>query len=59
MLYNLEDTIAAITTPPGTGAVGVIRISGPGAVKIVDKYFAPSAVDLFPKRLPTPWCTAG
>ena len=43
MLYNLEDTIAAITTPPGTGAVGVIRISGPGAVKIVDKYFAPSA----------------
>lgn len=27
--YYLEHTIAAIATPPGTGAIGIIRVSGP------------------------------
>ena len=30
----IKDTIAAIATPPGKGGVGIVRISGPGAVRI-------------------------
>jgi len=29
----VDDTIVAIATPPGAGAIGVIRISGPAAVR--------------------------
>lgn len=28
-----DDTIAAVATPPGAGAIGIIRISGPAAVE--------------------------
>lgn len=34
-----EDTIAAISTPIGTGAIGVIRVSGRRAVKIAELIF--------------------
>lgn len=34
-----EDTIAAIATSFGEGAVGIVRVSGPDAVSIVDKVF--------------------
>jgi tRNA modification GTPase len=37
MSYN--DTIAAIATAPGVGAIGVIRLSGPEAVTIADTMF--------------------
>ena len=30
----IKDTIAAIATPPGKGGVGIVRISGRGAVRI-------------------------
>jgi tRNA modification GTPase len=30
-----SDTIVAIATPPGVGAVGLIRVSGPDALKVV------------------------
>ena len=33
---NLRDTIAAISTPPGRGGLGVVRISGPGARACVE-----------------------
>ena len=33
-------TIAAISTPPGTGGISVIRISGPDAVLIADNVFS-------------------
>lgn len=33
------DTIAAISTPTGEGAIAVVRISGPGAVRIADRIF--------------------
>lgn len=33
------DTIAAIATPPGTGGVAIIRISGPEALEIADAIF--------------------
>ncbi|MEA3366450.1 MAG: tRNA uridine-5-carboxymethylaminomethyl(34) synthesis GTPase MnmE [Candidatus Hydrogenedentes bacterium] len=29
-----EDTIAAISTPPGEGAIGIVRLSGPNAIRI-------------------------
>ncbi len=38
MLQN-EDTIVAISTPPGQGALGMIRLSGPEAISIVDAVF--------------------
>lgn len=34
-----EDTIAAIMTPFGEGAVGIVRVSGPQAISIADKIF--------------------
>lgn len=36
---DLEDTIAAISTPVGEGAIGIVRISGKDAVKIADAIF--------------------
>lgn len=37
MLYN--DNIVALATPSGTGAIAVIRISGPDAISIADSHF--------------------
>ena len=37
-----EDTIAAIATPLGEGGLAVIRISGPQALTVADRCFAPS-----------------
>jgi len=36
---NPDDTIAAIATPPGIGAIAVLRISGPEAFTIADLVF--------------------
>ncbi len=33
-------TIIALSTPPGVGAIGTIRLSGPDAIAIVDRIFA-------------------
>lgn len=33
------DTIIALSTPPGSGAIGVIRLSGPDAVKLTNQVF--------------------
>lgn len=35
-IYDPADTICAICTPPGTGAIAVIRVSGPDAFTIAD-----------------------
>ena len=40
-LPNIEDTIAAIATPPGTGAIGIVRVSGPESHVIADQVFQP------------------
>jgi len=37
--YILEDTIAAISTPPGRGAISIIRLSGTGSFDIIKKIF--------------------
>ena len=34
-----DDTIVALATPPGIGAIGVIRISGPGTFPLIGKLF--------------------
>ncbi len=39
MMNTLSDTIIALSTPPGLGAIGVIRLSGSKAIEIVDTYF--------------------
>ncbi|MBR9920297.1 MAG: tRNA uridine-5-carboxymethylaminomethyl(34) synthesis GTPase MnmE [Bacteroidetes bacterium] len=36
---NLTDTIVALSTPSGTGAIGVIRLSGGEAIAIADRIF--------------------
>ena len=38
-IYN-TDTIIALATPSGIGAIGVIRLSGPDAIKLVNEVFA-------------------
>jgi len=35
----LDDTIAAVSTPPGQGGIAVIRMSGPDAVAVADRLF--------------------
>jgi tRNA modification GTPase len=40
MLY--DDTIAAIATPAGVGGIGIIRISGPEALPILQRLFVPA-----------------
>lgn len=35
----MEDTIAAISTPPGHGGIGIVRLTGSNAVKIADRIF--------------------
>jgi tRNA modification GTPase len=39
-----DDTIVAIATPPGEGAIGVIRISGNDALAILQKIYRPRRV---------------
>ncbi len=36
---NTSDTIAAIATPVGQGGLGIVRVSGPGALEIADSVF--------------------
>ena len=33
-MFSTEDTIVAIATPPGRGAIGIVRLSGPTSVSI-------------------------
>jgi tRNA modification GTPase len=40
LLYE-NDVIAAISTPPGRGAIGVVRLSGAGAVGVAKRFFTP------------------
>jgi len=36
---NVPDTIAAVSTPPGEGAIALVRVSGANAVGVADKIF--------------------
>lgn len=37
---NDQDTIIALSTPSGSGAIGVIRLSGPNAISLANSVFA-------------------
>lgn len=37
---NTQETIIALSTPPGSGAIGVIRLSGPNAIRLTNEVFA-------------------
>ncbi len=37
----INDPIVAISTPPGEGAIGIIRLSGSGVIELVGKVFMP------------------
>lgn len=39
-MIDIHDTIVAIATPPGEGAIGMIRLSGSEAIAIVNKIFS-------------------
>jgi len=39
--HNLDDTIAAISTPLGDSGIGIVRLSGKDAIKVADKIFLP------------------
>ncbi len=34
-----EDTIVAVATPPGVGAIGIVRLTGPDAISIAERVF--------------------
>lgn len=52
-IYFREDDIAALSTPPGRGAVAVIRLSGPSVIALVRRVFKPRgrAAALSPRRM--------
>ncbi|MFD2787246.1 tRNA uridine-5-carboxymethylaminomethyl(34) synthesis GTPase MnmE [Hymenobacter rubripertinctus] len=37
---SLSDTIVALSTPPGAGAIALVRLSGPRAIALTDAVFA-------------------
>ncbi|MFM2018298.1 MAG: hypothetical protein RL007_1954, partial [Bacteroidota bacterium] len=39
MHYRRDETISALATAHGTGAIAVLRLSGPKAVEITEKLF--------------------
>jgi tRNA modification GTPase len=39
MQFEMEDTIVAIATPPGTGAISIIRVSGKESIEKTDNIF--------------------
>ncbi len=39
---NLEDTIAAVSTPMGNGGIGIVRLSGENALDILGRIFVPA-----------------
>lgn len=40
--HSFEDTIAAVSTPPGQSGIGIVRLSGPQALEIADGVFVPA-----------------
>ena len=51
MSYPLDDTIVAISSPPGGAARGILRLSGPEVFACLDHVFRPSGKD---QKLPRP-----
>ncbi|MCZ6515101.1 MAG: tRNA uridine-5-carboxymethylaminomethyl(34) synthesis GTPase MnmE, partial [Acidobacteria bacterium] len=45
-----EDTIAAVSTPPGRGGIGIVRLSGERALAIAGELIRWGARELAPQR---------
>ncbi len=41
-MKHTQDNIIAVATPPGSGAIAVIRLSGPDVIDITDRFFYPA-----------------
>ncbi len=56
-MLSLDDTIAAIATPPGEGGIGIVKISGPQAQAILRALFVPGRPGTHPSEpaLGRPW----
>lgn len=55
-MLHLDDTIAAVATPPGEGGIGIVRVSGPRALALADRLFhllAPKSGITPPSSLPS------
>jgi tRNA modification GTPase len=48
--YNLDDTIAAVATPIGSGGIGIVRLSGARSLPILRRVFSIRS-DLAPRTL--------
>jgi len=46
----VQDTIVAPATPPGAGAVAIIRLSGPAAIEILRSIWRPARADVLKPR---------
>ena len=44
-MFSPDDTIVAISTPPGRGGIGVVRVSGPAAIETARVILPHSALD--------------
>jgi len=51
MVVKMSDVIAAISTPPGQGGVGIVRISGDGSLGIMKKVFSHCPEDPAPRHV--------
>jgi tRNA modification GTPase len=45
-IFNLNDTICALSTAPGMGAIAVIRLSGPASFQTISQIFKPAEKNL-------------
>jgi len=53
------ETIVAISTPPGRGGIGVVRLSGPRAISVASKLFHRGKQGLDPATVPAGRATFG
>ncbi|HJX37801.1 MAG TPA: tRNA uridine-5-carboxymethylaminomethyl(34) synthesis GTPase MnmE [Anaerolineae bacterium] len=44
-MYSLDDTIAAISSPIGEGGIGIVKMSGPDVLAILQAVFVPSKTE--------------
>ena len=56
-LDRFQDTIAAVSTPPGQSGIGIVRLTGPEALTIADSVFVPASPTKTPSRM-KPFTTA-
>ncbi|MFO7727285.1 MAG: tRNA uridine-5-carboxymethylaminomethyl(34) synthesis GTPase MnmE [Desulfonatronovibrio sp.] len=56
-MKHIQDTIAAIATPMGAGAIGIIRLSGPESLSLAYKLFYPKEKKIKPYQLTHGWIT--